>query len=107
MLPKASVLQLILACRRGYQPEDWTAPSRMDWAHVSLPERVPSATAMDRELLRNWRPTSERFIAIWQIGVPNVLFTGGEPTIRADLVELILEAEQFVTGLVTNGRKLL
>ena len=43
-----------------------------------------------------------------EIGVPNILFTGGEPTLRNDLPELIRHAEEkgLVTGLVTNGRKL-
>jgi radical SAM protein with 4Fe4S-binding SPASM domain len=35
-----------------------------------------------------------------------VVFTGGEPTLREDLVELVDHAQEFVTGLVTNGRKL-
>ena len=36
-------------------------------------------------------------------GVKNVDFTGGEPTLRKDLVTLVSEADEFVTGLVTNG----
>ena len=35
--------------------------------------------------------------------VPSVTFTGGEPTIRKDLVELIEHAKWFVTRLNTNG----
>ena len=36
-------------------------------------------------------------------GVPMVTFTGGEPTQRADLVELVDHAKWFVTRLNTNG----
>jgi len=43
---------------------------------------------------------------LWKAGVPQVVFTGGEPTLRDDLVSLISHAEEFVTGLVTNGRLL-
>ncbi len=38
--------------------------------------------------------------------IPQVTFTGGEPTLRSDLVELVQEAEWFVTRLNTNGRLL-
>lgn len=38
--------------------------------------------------------------------VPQVTFTGGEPTLRKDLVELVKSAEWFVTRLNTNGRLL-
>jgi len=43
-----------------------------------------------------------------QIGVFIVTFTGGEPTLREDLPELLLYAQNkgLVTGLITNGRKL-
>lgn len=37
------------------------------------------------------------------IGVPQLTFTGGEPTRRADLVELVDYAHWFVTRLNTNG----
>jgi radical SAM protein with 4Fe4S-binding SPASM domain len=42
------------------------------------------------------------------IGVFILTFTGGEPTLREDLVELQLYAQDrgMVTGLVTNGRRL-
>ena len=38
--------------------------------------------------------------------IPQVTFTGGEPTLRADLVELVEAAQWFVTRLNTNGRLL-
>ncbi len=40
------------------------------------------------------------------IGVPQVTFTGGEPTMRDDLFELIDHARWFVSRLNTNGIKL-
>jgi uncharacterized radical SAM superfamily Fe-S cluster-containing enzyme len=36
-------------------------------------------------------------------GIPQITFTGGEPTLRSDLPELIKEAQWFVTRLNTNG----
>ena len=39
-------------------------------------------------------------------GIPQVTFTGGEPTMREDLIELIREARWFVSRLNTNGIKL-
>jgi len=43
-----------------------------------------------------------------QVGVFILDFTGGEPTLREDLPELLLYAQNkgMVTGLITNGRKL-
>ncbi len=38
-----------------------------------------------------------------KIGVPQVTFTGGEPTLRKDLPELVDHAQWFVTRLNTNG----
>jgi radical SAM protein with 4Fe4S-binding SPASM domain len=44
---------------------------------------------------------------LWSIGIPHVVFTGGEPTLRSDLPELIAHAEQNgqITGINTNGRR--
>ena len=41
-------------------------------------------------------------------GIPHLLFTGGEPTLREDLPDLVLKAEKLglVTGLLTDGLKL-
>lgn len=41
-----------------------------------------------------------------ECGVPQVTFTGGEPTMRDDLVELVDAAHWFVTRLNTNGIRL-
>ena len=41
-----------------------------------------------------------------EANIPQVTFTGGEPTMRSDLVELVQAAEWFVTRLNTNGRLL-
>lgn len=45
---------------------------------------------------------------LWELGIPHIVFTGGEPTLRADLPELIAHAESLgqITGLNTNGRRL-
>ena len=41
-----------------------------------------------------------------EANIPQVTFTGGEPTMRDDLFELIKEARWFITRLNTNGIKL-
>ncbi len=44
----------------------------------------------------------------WALGIPHIIFTGGEPTLREDLPELVAHAEQNgqITGLNTNARRL-
>lgn len=41
-----------------------------------------------------------------KVGIPQLTFTGGEPTMREDLIELIDCAKWFVTRLNTNGIRL-
>ncbi|MFZ3070709.1 MAG: radical SAM protein [Anaerolineaceae bacterium] len=45
---------------------------------------------------------------VWDLRIPHVVFTGGEPTLRDDLVELVKYAQDkgLVTGLNTNARRL-
>ena len=45
---------------------------------------------------------------VWDLAIPHIVFTGGEPTLREDLPELIAYAEQkgMIAGLNTNGRRL-
>lgn len=52
-----------------------------------------------------WKRILDR---LWQLGVPHIVFTGGEPTLRSDLPTLIAHAEALgqITGLNTNGRRL-
>lgn len=52
-----------------------------------------------------WRAILDR---LWELGIPHIVFTGGEPTLRNDLPELIAHAESLgqITGLNTNGRRL-
>jgi radical SAM protein with 4Fe4S-binding SPASM domain len=53
----------------------------------------------------SWKSILDR---LWDLGVPHIVFTGGEPTLRHDLPELIAHAESLgqITGLNTNGRRL-
>jgi len=52
-----------------------------------------------------WKKIVDR---LHQIGIFIFTFTGGEPTLREDLPELLLYGQEkgIVTGLITNGRKL-
>jgi len=88
-----------------------TAPYRLDCALTyRLPEGADPEAAptkrVDREL------TTEEWVSVidkaWEIGIPHIVFTGGEPTLRDDLPELITHAEANgqVTGLLTDGLKL-
>lgn len=85
-----------------------SAPYRLDCALTyQLPEgTAPSAAPtkrVDRELTTDeWRTILDK---AWQVGIPHIVFTGGEPTLRSDLVDLIAHAEANgqVTGLLTDG----
>lgn len=46
------------------------------------------------------------FKAMQKAQIPQVTFTGGEPTMREDLCELIKAARWFITRLNTNGVRL-
>ena len=55
--------------------------------------------------LNQWQQVLDRMAAI---GIPHVVFTGGEPTLCAELPDLIRRATALglVSGLNTNGRRL-
>ena len=90
-------------------PQKWTAPPRADLAltyncnnncyfcYTGGPRKVAELNT------RDWKKIIGK---LWDSGIPQIVFTGGEPTLRPDLVELIDHSREFVTGLVTNGRKL-
>ncbi len=44
----------------------------------------------------------------WELSIPHIVCTGGEPTLRDDLPELVVHAEKNgqITGINTNGRRL-
>ncbi len=52
-----------------------------------------------------WKQILDR---LWEVGIPHIVFTGGEPTLRDDLPELVAHAEHNgqITGLNTNARRL-
>lgn len=90
---------------------DLTAPLRLDCA---LTYRLPAGAhsdyaptkRVDREL------TTDEWCTIltkaWEVGIPHIIFTGGEATLRDDLPALIGCAEKNgqVCGLLTDGLKL-
>ena len=125
------MLTSLVAIARGQEPEaevgvlslgdyaaEMTAPHRMDlmlsamrkdgaWhcnqkclhcyaAGQSLADAPELSTQQWLDILRRLRSAN----------IPQVTFTGGEPTLRADLVELVDAAQWFVTRLNTNGRLL-
>jgi len=85
-----------------------SAPLRLDCALTyQVPEEVSLVYApLDRvkRLLdtTEWKSIIQK---AWDKGIPHVIFTGGEPTLRPDLPELIAYSEQLgqVTSLITDG----
>jgi len=88
-----------------------SAPYRMDLAltyrcNNDCPHCYNARSRSYPELgTRDWKKIIDR---LWQINIPHLIFTGGEPTLRDDLAELIAYAEEKgqITGLNTNGRRL-
>ncbi|UCE37564.1 MAG: radical SAM protein [Thermoplasmata archaeon] len=86
------------------------APFRMDIAltykcqnkciHCYNEDRVKEELKTEQ-----WKTALDK---MWDYGIPHIVFTGGESTLREDLPELIAKSEDNgqITGLVTNGRKL-
>lgn len=88
-----------------------SAPYRMDLAltyrcnnncshcYNARPRQQPELSTED------WKCILDR---LWEVGIPHIVFTGGESTLRHDLPDLIAHAESNgqITGLNTNGRKL-
>jgi len=88
-----------------------SAPYRLDCA---VTYRLPvgsEATAAPVSHVTRELTTSEWFTVFdtaWQVGIPQIVITGGEPTLRDDLPDLIAHAESNgqVTGLLTDGSRL-
>ncbi len=90
---------------------EYSAPIRMDIAltfrcqndcvhcYAGGPHETAELTT------QQWKAAIDK---LSQIGVFTLTFTGGEPTLREDLTELLRYAQNkgMVTGLITNGRKL-
>jgi len=88
-----------------------SAPYRMDLAvtyrrnnqcahcYNARPRTYPEMTT------DQWKNVLDR---LWELSIPHVVFTGGEPTLRSDLPALIAHAESNgqITGLNTNARRL-
>jgi len=86
------------------------APYRMDIALTyKCQNRCIHCYNEDRVLeelnSQQWKTAIDK---MWKLGIPHIVFTGGEPTLRKDLPELIDKSEKNgqITGLITNGRQL-
>lgn len=89
----------------------YSAPLRMDMAltfrcqnncihcYAGGPHETPELTTAE------WKQAIDR---LSDVGIFILTFTGGEPTLREDLPELLVYAQGkgIVTGLITNGRRL-
>ncbi len=92
-----------------------TAPYRLDLAltyrcnndcaHCYNVQHPAPGTETGELTTDDWRLVLDK---AWALGIPHIVFTGGEPTLRDDLPDLIAHAEANgqITGLNTNARRL-
>jgi radical SAM protein with 4Fe4S-binding SPASM domain len=90
--------------------DDLPSPYRMDLALTyKCQNECGHCYNEDREVEEmppeRWSEVIDR---LWEIGIPHIVFTGGEPTTKPFLKDLIAksEANGQITGLITNGRQL-
>lgn len=123
------ILRVLFAVARGEDPEielerlslrkyskNMTAPHRMDLLVSAMTDAngkwqcnqkctfcyaAGQCKAQTKELgTEDWKRIIEK---LYKANVPMVTFTGGEPTMRADIAALVSYAEKMVTRLNTNG----
>ena len=125
------MLRSIVAIARGQEPPEevgilsldeyagrMSAPHRMDLMISAMTregawhcnQKCLHCYAAGQTLGQRPELTTDQWKALLEklrrANIPQVTFTGGEPTLRADLVELVDAAQWFVTRLNTNGRLL-
>ena len=123
------ILRVLFAVARGDDPEieieklsirqygkNMTAPHRMDLLVSAMTDAegkwqcnqkckfcyaAGQCKGQTNELgTDEWKKIIE---VLYKANVPMVTFTGGEPTMRADIASLVAHAEKMVTRLNTNG----
>ena len=98
-------------CAHCYNLEHPSTPLRTGPSLTPTPMLGASPLPKDegqrvRELSTDeWKQVLDK---TWALGIPHVVFTGGEPTLRDDLPALVAHAEANgqITGLNTNARRL-
>jgi organic radical activating enzyme len=83
-----------LDCALTYRLPDGSAPGAL------LENRVSAELTTDV-----WKKIITK---AWESGIPHMIFTGGEPTLRDDLIMLLEDCEErgIVTGLISASEKL-
>lgn len=97
--------------RRDPYTTEISAPYRMDLALTYRlpanedPRYAPTERVKQELTTAEWKTILSK---VWDAGVPQVIFTGGEPTMRDDLVDLIAYTQEIgqVSGLLTDGLRL-
>ena len=125
------MLRSIVAIARGQEPPEevgilslgeyagrMSAPHRMDLMISAMTregawhcnQKCLHCYAANQPLGAVKELDTDQWLAVIQkcraAGIPQLTFTGGEPTMRNDLVSLVHAAQWFVTRLNTNGRLL-
>ena len=88
-----------------------SAPYRLDCALTYRYEKTQVSTENHHKNVKRELNTEEwlKIINIsWKVGIPHIIFSGGEPTLREDLITLLnaVELNGQVSGLITNGLRL-
>ncbi len=96
----------------GFEREDLhgvelSAPLRLDCALTYHTSQKSTLGAPGERVTRDldcdeWKQIID---TAWRAGIPHLIFTGGEPTLRPDLPDLIAYAESLgmVTGVLSDG----
>ncbi len=88
-----------------------SAPLRLDCAltyrlsELAAPHAAPEERVKRELTTAEWQTIMDK---AWNAGIPHIIFTGGEPTLRPDLPDLIIYAEKLgmVSGVLSDGLRL-